>query len=611
MSPTFSNQPIPPETPAEKITPTAESAPVADEPATEVPVADEPVAEAPVAESPEAEASEAEAPVAEPSPLAASLPERTDETILHRFRESGNTGAVLAALEQDFGLELTLPFLLWARTAFTSLRRDPTAGELRLLAALAREGEREGHRLAVNRLYTDDGEIARAWAAMMDRHAALYAHAPHSPRAPYEHSAPPCTLSACLSLSGDYRRALKGDPIRRRVTDTTRVCVPAAALPTALAQGFSPLSRFLSEEGEWVACQRVGPALRETGERAGDLLLLSRRVPAEAMEKLMAGQRASAHPQLGAIRALSGVSLMDGVLSLCHAAELFVGRADPAGADHALRGRVDTPLLTVPLSSEADGTSDYLMRVSVKNARALSGALKNLGVSAVVLGQVRANDRTVIHIPDKRSQRDISCGDLPAEVLAAALGVTRHTYTLTNTPSPEGYTLTRHALSRLPSARPAEGGITPEGHETVALTAAERPLLALPEAGSVIHGVTARVLDPNSAFRAAEEALEAALRPLSEAGVPMGSLFLSLSVTAVSREGRPTEALPALLCGVNRRMEELGVAAEDSRLTLIPADGAVESPSHPTPEATLSVTVMGALLAGVDFTPRGDESEEF
>jgi hypothetical protein len=205
--PTFSNSPIPREDPAQKVVPVpeAEALPVtADVPVTEndthavsapaeepVPTAN-PEEPAPMAEAPATEQTAEESatdgstsepasePVQAPAPQAPSAPRAAFRTTPDDGVIIRNFGTVqseaINKLNRDFGLSLDHHgFTRLQRLFRDTLKRAPTAGELRLLDALDKAGRGQPDREAVGELYTDSPAIAETWADMMDKHNRLHA----------------------------------------------------------------------------------------------------------------------------------------------------------------------------------------------------------------------------------------------------------------------------------------------------------------------------------------------------------------------------------------------------------------------------------------------------
>ena len=592
--PTFSNSPIPreeepkavaaeeilpPSEETETVTETAEEVMVAEvtepakptEVATEAPAtettAEETIVEETVAvpteTAPSAPTFSNEAPVA---PSAPSSPANTvsirttpdDGIIIRNFGKA--QPEAIAKLNTDFLLNLDSHSFNRLQKLFRdTLKREPTAGELRLLDAVERAGRDFPDREAVGELYTDSPVIAETWADMMDKHRRLYQSL--GVKRKEEKAAPPCTFEEALTLVGKYlHRAGRVLPVTdglpyggKNSEGRTVVLSSPCQEANAAAEGYELVSRVdLGGESRsvWV---RKGPALRAIPEKSGDFLIHLKNADPEAVSRLVTRERSKSRSALGDIRAVSDRSLLETILTLCESPDLFVyriapdrvsslGRLDPAPL-------CDRPALTVDAAGKVK--ADYILRVPLKRAREMSDTLRELGLTATVIGQVKSNGKTTIRI--RMNERDVPVAELPTQVLRAYPGMGLFRRRAEHTPD---------EVPSLPAA----------------------PLWRVPEAGILMAASAVTVTQAGRGYTAATEAVSSALSPLSGLGIAPCDIRLSVALTAADGEAAPGDLTVEALCGLYRIAAEHGMAVEDPAFTVKPIS------SEEGPAVTLSVT---------------------
>ncbi len=485
----------------------------------------------------------------------------TDTAIVHHFRE--DPAAALAALGVS---PESAARLIPLRGLFRNeLRRDPRLGELRILDALTCAAAPSGDRHAVDRpaldrhavgeLYTDSPAIAETWADMMDKHAAL-ARAT-DPEAPV----PPCTYAAALTLTARYlSRTRAGKYNRRKRTAPADALVlpsPVTAIEAAVA-GYHTTVRTVAATGvsRVICTHRVRP-LPETPEHTGDLLLLLRRVTPTTATALVEEECRRPHPEMAALRAVTRPLLLT-VAELCTGADLYADRLLGTTAPGNL-------IPTDPLCARsicADGTADILIRTPVNRARALTEALRALGLPAIVVGQVRPRGRMTLHLHGDRAEVDSPILDLPTTCLVRAATVCLHAVRIPHSDSEAAIepTVHVHDVIRLP-----------DEHLTMVTATAE-----IPEG------------DPEAGYETARQAVSATLEALTACGADADRATLTVSlrtnddptVPDGSAPGTPTTAGAmsfSVICGLYRATAEQGIPLSEAELTTVPDAGTVLS----------------------------------
>ncbi len=553
---------------AEGAAPAAEGpAPAAEGPA---PAAEDaaPAAEdaAPAAED-AAPAANSAANTAAPTPPPAFRAPPSDGAVIRHFR-TAEAGA-LGKLRGDFDLDLSPALFERLKRYFSNTaKRDPTAGELRLLAALDSGAGQTPARVAVGELITDSAALAEVWADMMAKHGAL--HGVGSRRRNQKTTvAPPCTLSNALSLAGRYMARLHEPNVMRDMT----VLASASDESAAIAAGLIPVAKLRVGEGFRSVWREDAPPLEPIPARAGDLLLYLPRVDYDRLAALLACLRKESRPVIGAIRAVTGTSLLASLWHICEAADLYPDRIRMnLFPQSAPTGRVPVSLLCDPAVPAEDGTADYLIRVPLKQANHLSELLKRIGLNAVVCGQVRANDRTVVYVRGTQGNTDIPAAELPGDVLRGMAAPVLRSYTLSEgnvAPAAD-----RPSVAFLPSPIPGLDGLTPDGRETVALTVSDARVLTTPNRELLLSAAEITVRESGSGYAAAMEAVRAAVSPLWAQNIPNRRIALSVSLTATHPAALTMGVTLELLCGLYRAAAEGGLPIVDPAMEVTPASDA-------------------------------------
>ena len=525
---------------------------------------------APAAEGP-APATNSAANTAAPTPPPAFRAPPSDGAVIRHFR-TAEAGA-LGKLRGDFDLDLSPALFERLKRYFSNTaKRDPTAGELRLLAALDSGAGQTPARVAVGELITDSAALAEVWADMMAKHGAL--HGVGSRRRNQKTTvAPPCTLSNALSLVGRYVARLHEPNVMRDMT----VLASASDESAAIAAGLIPVAKLRVGEGFRSVWREDAPPLEPIPARAGDLLLYLPRVDYDRLAALLACLRKESRPVIGAIRAVTGTSLLASLWHICEAADLYPDRIRMnLFPQSAPTGRVPVSLLCDPAVPAEDGTADYLIRVPLKQANHLSELLKRIGLNAVVCGQVRANDRTVVYVRGTQGNTDIPAAELPGDVLRGMAAPVLRSYTLSEVnvaPAAD-----RPSVAFLPSPIPGLDGLTPDGRETVALTVSDARVLTTPNREVLLSAAEITVRESGSGYAAAMEAVRAAVSPLWAQNIPNRRIALSVSLTATHPAALTMGVTLELLCGLYRAAAEGGLPIVDPAMEVSPASDA--SPAY-------------------------------
>lgn len=597
--PTFSNSPILPERRDTAVLPDAakasdevEAQAVPASPDTESGAA--PTAEpVPLEESAPLAEEASSAPAAEDAsvraeavpPAAPSRPairaSRDDNVLLRNFGKA--QPASLERLNADFGLKLNEGRFLRLRDLFAhTLRRDPTAGELRLLDALDRARSGDPSREAVGELYTDSPLIAETWADMMAKHASLRAPRGFA-RAAGNVPMLPCTFEGALSLVSRY---LNRTGMCLPVTDggknaQGRIAVLSAPWQEAeaLAMGYTPCFRAAVGDGSRSVWIRRYGALPVIPEKPGDFLLCLRRAAPHTVAALIDGERQKTRPALGEIRAVAGRGVLGTVLSLCTGAELYphrllrVERSTPGG-------RIEADALCARPTVSLDGASDYILRVPLKRMKEMTAALQALSADAIVIGQVHSGDKTVIRMRNRMGTGDVIAAELPSALLRGypRTGLHRRRAEARDGESPDGLSVYSPAVARYTSPHAPESGLAPNGNETVALTRLEGQVAPVPEAGLLLSSFAVTVTEAGRGYHAAMETASRAVGSLVNAGISPADVRLAISV--VSRDGvyAPGDLTVEVLCGLYRFTASNSIPAEDPAMTVTPPSD-VETPS--------------------------------
>jgi hypothetical protein len=128
-------------------------------------------------------------------------------------------------------------------------------------------------------------------------------------------------------------------------------------------------------------------------------------------------------------------------------------------------------------------------------------------------------------------------------------------------------------MTRFPSPCAKANGLTPDGHELVALTLHEGRVLAIPEAQTVMSAAVACVPTEGMGYTAAAEAAAAATDALAELGVKPEAMVLSVSVTLRKGVELADSRLPEVLCGLYRLAADRSIPIDDPIISAEDGDG--------------------------------------
>ena len=487
-----------------------------------------------------------------------AAPAIRDTTVVRHFR-SGTLDGFLPRLNLDLGLTLSAETFLRLQTYFKTVAlRDPTVGELRILNAAEQSGQELPARIAVGELLTASPAIAETWADMMAKHGSL--HGAFSVGRGSAAATPPCTLTEAMTLTGRYLHAN-----RLCEEGETILLSTMAEEAVAAASGYAPVARMMVGDGFralWTRSVRT----EETPCKTGDMLLyLPRLKPRQACD-LVAADAKNPRPTIGALRAVADSSLLSVVRDMCPAADLYVNR---------LAGQESTAIPADQLCAlprvGANGECGYVARVPLRHVQSVSKMLADRGIAQVVCGRVRTGGGFVFLIRDREGTKDIPAATLPADLLAAVAAP--RTYTMrpeaASSPSPSAY---RPAVAHFPSVFPEECGLTPDGHETVALTLHEGALLLVPEADTSMTILSVDIPDTSAGYAAAAETVAAAAQVLESGGTSPSAIRLAVSLTAASPAMLTCGAALAAVCGVYCAAAQLGLPVEDAVIETVSSD---------------------------------------
>lgn len=486
-----------------------------------------------------------------------------DTTVVRNFR-GGDTATFLHPMNETLGMSIT-PAAFHALQTFykyTALR-DPTVGELRLLDALDRDKTPKPRRITVSELTTQSPAIARTWADMMEKWGDLHG-ADHVIRGG-QAATPPCSLMDALSLTGRYIRRTE-EPSE----GDTRLLTTPAQEAVASAEGYAPVARVIVGEGSCTLWSRGIIPAEELPCRTGDFLLYLSKVTPDQVQALVAEEAKKTRTEIAAIRAVAEESLLATVLDMCPAADLHIGRLIPEGGDpHTL----PLALLCGAPRVKPDGTCGYILRIPLRQVQSFNQTLTGMGLSAIVLGQVRTGGNVVMLLNDEEGKRELPAVTLPAEMLTEAMGnkpcVMAPEAADTAIPTPLFPT-----LCRLPSVVQSESGLTPDGRETVALNIHEGRILRIPEADTLMTALTATVCHPHSGFSVAADTVAASAKLLEEGGISPDRIRLSVAMTVSDPDWMRKGEVLAAICGVYCAAAQLALPVEDPTITM----GASEAP---------------------------------
>jgi len=496
-----------------------------------------------------------------PPPTNSVPPVIRDSTQVRHFcMASPNT--FLPRLNADLGTHFSPSEFQNARHLFQkTLRRDPTVGEVRLLDALARNGREDPACIAADELITHSAAIAEAWADIQNLHSLL--HGAGSERQSNKAVAPPCTLHTALSLTGRYLHRADLCP-EENVAVLSTPCQKARAV----TEGYIPVARIAVENGFRSVWKHSGKKQPFIPPQTGDLLVCLPQAELNQILLLLEKDAAKARPEIGELRALAGCSLLLTALELAFSVDLYPDRLDRGGSES---GRIPMALLCDTHSCDPNGASGYLLRIPVKHVQSMTVTFKELGIHSVVCGRVRAGTGTVIYAKSPAETSDVPVINLPSAYLrsAASLHLSHMTAEEADLPCPSAE---YPSWARLPSAVPAENGMTPEGREAVALTRHEGRLFPIPEVGLLMSVHTVSIPHPYQGFEAASLAVNSALGALAECNISDRSAHVSVALSVSSHSMLTDGPALAVICGVHSTAVRRGVPVEDSTILFSEAE---------------------------------------
>ena len=483
-----------------------------------------------------------------------------DSTVVQYFRLNA-PNEYLTRLNLDLGTALTAQEFLLIQDYFKNTAlRDPTVGELRLLDAAAQRSHCTADRIAVGELITQSPALAETWADMMAKHSALNGSSAVT-RSPKNHM-PLCSLGDALSLSGRYLYRME----LRAPEDTVLLSAPYQEAMAA-AEGYRPVARIKVGRSIRSLWERRARLLEETPCRSGDVLLYLPRLTLRQAQELVASEADKRRPALGAIRAVTEKSLLATILELCPAASIHAARLPGAGQNGA---DIPFPFLCDRPSVAGDGVCGYLVRIPQKQMTDMTMTLQSKNLPFIPCGHARTDGNLVITLPDMSGLGEYAAVSLPAELIHA-VSIPR---ACSMTPEATEGAAPRAVcppISRLPSTDREASGLTPDGHETVALTLLDRELLYIPEAQTAMTVRTVEIPVTGSAYSAAAEATATAALALEREGLAPASIRLSVSLTVAGSALLTDGPALAAICGVYCAAAQLAAPVEDPVVEIAPA----------------------------------------
>ena len=436
----------------------------------------------------------------------------TDNLTVRGFRALPTES--LARFNADVGTSLGAHQLAYIRSACErELRRDPTVGEVRLLAAVERASASHADRITARELISASEDIAATWADAMDKHRRLCEDGCEPPR--------PATMTDILRIPEQLASL---DPARQPDAPSLSV-LPADAHLAAVASGRLGCCSLHSPHGDRLVCT-VLPPVRAAARRVkeGDLLLLVQ----DADRSLLALRLSSLYDVT--VTSLDDTSVMSAVLASCEGADLY---AEVLTAAH---GYLPYELLC------EDGRADCVLRVPSERLTAVRAALQDVGGRLVTFGRVRRDGRILIHHlipqppvgepPAAQPPKRQAVVDLPAKLLCGVTMV-------------YGYALHPASNAPIPSFDTPD---TPVG-DTV----------SVPELGLTAAFASADVTEAGHGFSLSACAVMEALSAL-----PHGGSSPALSIT-VEGACTPTVLLETV-CGLYRAAVETACPMPDARV---------------------------------------------
>jgi hypothetical protein len=421
----------------------------------------------------------------------------------------------LVRFNADVGTSLGTHQLAYIRGVFErELRRDPTVGEVRLLAAMERGSAYHADRITARELISTSDDLASTWADAMDKHRRLKEGSTTPPM--------PATLTDILQIP-EQLAAL--DPTYKPVVPSLSV-LPGDACLAAVASGRLARMSLHSPHGDRLVCTAL-PPVRPAAKRVkeGDLLIL-----AEHTDRSLLALRLSSLYDV-TVTSLDDTSVMSAVLASCEGADLYAEVLTPT------QGYLPYELLC------ADGRADCVLRVPSERLAAVRTALQDVGGRLVTFGRVRRDKRIVIHHlipqppvgdpPVAQPSKRQAVVDLPAKVLRGVTMV-------------YGYAF--HPASDIPMPS-FDMPDAPCGDDVV----------FVPELGLSAAFSSANVAEAGRGFSLAARAVTEALSSL-----PSDATSPSLSVTV---EGTCTpDVLFEAVCGLYRAAVETACPMPDARV---------------------------------------------
>ncbi len=239
------------------------------------------------------------------------------------------------------------------------------------------------------------------------------------------------------------------------------------------------------------------------------------------------------------------------------------------------------PLEKLTKFTLSDGeTADFLLRVPYKRTAPLTDALRTRHIKAVALGQVTATDH--LRLFAKSEGRDSTVVDLPICFIREAIEISLHHTEPNREPAQTMPPCEPMALLRLPGLTTKDSGLTPEGYELVALSLPRASTLTLTDIGPAdvamsLSAAATTVTACGTGFDAAARVLEAATRPLRDAGIRPSDICVAISLdvyedlaaeaTSVEYPGTQTTEI---LCGLYRVCAENGLLPPDPSIRVLP-----------------------------------------
>ncbi len=470
-------------------------------------------------------------------------PPPADSVVIRRFREAG--ADAVRRLNADLGIGMDAETFLWLQGFFKKkLHRDPTVGEVRLLAALAAGAHGAGAYEAVGEMNTDSPAVAAAWRNMMAMHAELHeglSDRLHADTRPL----PPLCIEDMLTLPERHARRTRGTRTRPGVV----VLSSPAAEWEALAEGYRPVARFHAEGSDTRAVLRSTCPSTERPPREGDHILYCPDTPAEVAMVVLDRIARLSPADIGGMRAVGRRSLLLSALELCEGVELYGDRLMPGAGELPLTALCDRR----PLTAEH---ADLILRVPRRRSFYVLEAFKNAGLSPAVIGRARRDGLTVLHVHGDGEGYPMPAEvRLPTRLVREVIGV--------------------HLLSRTLSAPDAESNFSPAPILT------EGPEAVIPEVGMTAVSGRVTVASPGQGFAAPGALIDELLARLPAGKEPPA---LAVSLTAADAAGAPGNLATELICG-------LSVAAAERHIPLVAPALTILPPKPDTPTATLSATL--------------------